>query len=354
RKKLMAAADVMACLTFATIAFLNSPWFDLPYASFALFVVNMFFSGILGPVAQAMIIDVTDSQDRKFVFAFSYWAINLAVAVGGVLGAFLFPNHHFLLFLSVSGIYLLSLATTLIFIKESYFPAETAKEGEGEKGEGILAIFKSYAAVLGDKLFMVFVMCGILLFSLDQQLTNYIGVRLGEHVPSQTLFSFDSFHFRVDGFKMLGFLQTENTLIVVAFTVVVGLLIKRFSDHGVLYAGIGLFTIGYFMLGLSADPWVLFAAMAVVSIGEVMYIPVMEAFLADIAPDDKRSSYMAINKFTFYGAMMIAALFVTLGGILPFWVIAALFLLMGGASLYAFHRIMPGLKKRQNRLDKRA
>ncbi|HET7577698.1 MAG TPA: MFS transporter [Bacillales bacterium] len=345
RKKVMIAADCATMLTFAGIAVVNSPWYDLPYVTFLLFLPATFFGGVMGPVARAMIIDVSSPENRKFIFTLSYWAMNLAVAIGGTLGAFLFESYHFELFLGVAGVSFVSLLMTIFFLSETYFPDSAANGREdNQQKSGLIA---SYGTVLKDKVFMMYVVAGVLLFSLDQQLTNYIGVRLGEKMPSQELFSIGSVEIQVDGIKMLGFLQTENTLIVVLFTVLVAALMKRYADHWILYLGIGLFTIGYFALGLSVNPWILFAAMAVISIGEVMYIPVMEAYLADIAPENGRSSYMAMNRLTSYGAMMIAAIFVTLGAVWPFWVIAGLFFVMGGAGLLLFQRIVPRLHVRR-------
>ncbi|HEU5138459.1 MAG TPA: MFS transporter [Bacillales bacterium] len=346
RKKLMMVADGANMLMYIGIAFVNSPWYDSPYVAFLFFLPAMFFGGFMGPVAKAMIIDVSTPEIRKFVFTMSYWSMNLAVAIGGTLGAFLFEEYHFELFLGVAVVSFVSLLITMFFISETYFPDSHADAGEENVRKG--GVFSSYGGVARDKIFMMFVAAGVLLFSLDQQLTNYIGVRLGKEVSSQVLFSAGSFDFRIDGIKMLGFLQTENTLVVVLFTVLVAALMKRYADHWILYTGIGLFTIGYFALGLSVNPWILFAAMAVISIGEVMFIPVMETYLADLAPEDKRSSYMAVNRLTSYGAMMIAAVFVTLGAVWPFWVIAGLFLVMGGTGLFLFQRIVPGLHARRD------
>lgn len=350
RKKLLIAADAATVVMYVCIAFVNSPWLDLPYVTFLFFVIALFFSGIMMPVAQAMIIDVSTEENRKMIFTLFYWAMNLAVAVGGIVGAFLFEDYHFELFLGVAGISLVSLLITAFWITETYHPegAETGQENHQEKDSGGLKLMlSSYGGVLKDKIFVVYVIAGLLLATLESQLTNYIGVRLDEHISSQVLLTFGSFDFRVDGLKMLGFLQTENTLFVVAFAVVIGMLMKRFADHWVLYIGIGLFASGYFVLGFSLNPWVLFIAMLLVSIGEVMYAPVKQTYLAGIAPENQRSSYMAVNGLTGNGAMMIAAIFVTLGAVLPYWAIAGSFLLMGAASVFLFHRIMPGLNERR-------
>ena len=344
RKKLMVAADSLTGFLFVCIAFVNSPWLDLPYVTCLLLVIAMFFMGVMGPVAQAMIIDVSTPKNRKMVFTLSYWAMNLALAVGGIIGAYYFVPHHFTLFLGVALLSFVSTLVTLVGISETYFP-DHENEHSKEKSGG--SMFSGYIAVLKDKLFVVFVLAGLLLQGLEEQLTNYIGVRFDQNLHSQVLFSFKGFDFHVNGIKMLGFLQTENTLLVVVSTAVVAILVKRFSDKWVLYAGIVCFAIGYFVIGLSLNPWILFAAMVVVTLGELLYVPIRQAELAELAPKDKRSSYMAVNGLIFYLAMMLAAFFVTLGAILPFWVIAGCFLVMGALSLYLSHRIMPGLENRR-------
>lgn len=344
RKKLMVAADACTGLLFVCIAFVNSPWLDLPYVTCLLMVITMFFMGMMSPVAQAMIIDVSTPENRKMVFTMSYWSINLAVAFGGIIGAYYFVPHHFMLFLGFAGISLVSMIITLTAIAETHVP-EPKSDHETSKDSG--SMLSSYTSVLKDHLFVLYVLAGLLLQALEEQLTNYIGVRFDKNIPSQSLFSFKGFTFHVNGIKMLGFLQTENTLLVVATTVIIAALIKRYSEKWVLYAGIAFFTIGYFVLGISLNPWILFAAMVVVTLGELLYVPVRQADLAEIAPKDKRSSYMAVNGLVYYLAMMIAAIFVTLGVFLPFWVIAGFFLAMGIISLYLSHRIMPGLERRR-------
>ncbi|HET7521755.1 MAG TPA: hypothetical protein VFJ73_00385 [Bacillales bacterium] len=98
---------------------------------------------------------------------------------------------------------------------------------------------------------------------------------------------------------------------------------------------------------MSTGPWILLVAMLVVSIGEVMYVPVKEAYLADIAPERARSSYMAVNSISGYGAMFIAAVFVTLGGVLPYWIIAGMFLVMGFSGIMLFQKIIPALNEQK-------
>lgn len=128
RRKIMILAEIGIMVTYFFIALCNSPWFDLPYVTAAFFVLNMFAGGMFQPAAQAMIIDVTDSDSRKLVFTVSYWLGNLATAIGGIIGAFLFKAYLFELFLGITGITLLSVLITIFFISETYTPEPATNE----------------------------------------------------------------------------------------------------------------------------------------------------------------------------------------------------------------------------------
>lgn len=72
RKKLMIIAEVGMAITYLLIATVNSSWIVMPYVSFILFVVNMFFNGIYIPVSSAMIYDIVQEVERRFVFTVMY------------------------------------------------------------------------------------------------------------------------------------------------------------------------------------------------------------------------------------------------------------------------------------------
>lgn len=211
----MIYAELGILLSYLFIALCNSPWFDLPYISATFFIINMFCGGMFQPAAQAIIIDVTNSESRKLVFTISYWLGNLSTAIRGFIGAFLFKNYLFELFIGISLISLLSVFMTILFITETYLPEPTPKTYSTNMKEfSLVEMFQTYSTVLKDKLFMFYILGAILIFTLEQSLSNYIGIRLEKDIPQQSasLFGID---FIVDGTKMLGFLRTENTLLVV-------------------------------------------------------------------------------------------------------------------------------------------
>ncbi|MFY0545801.1 MFS transporter [Brevibacillus sp. H7] len=214
RKQLMIVAEIIAGVTYLLIAFANSPWFDSPYLTAGLFLINMFGIGLFGPAAQAMIIDVSSPENRKYIYGFMYWASNLAMAIGGMVGGFFFITHRFVFYLAVAAATLLSVFITALFIDESYRPS--LRDPDSSATPPASGIFSSYSIVFHDRRFLLYLLGSLLLLSLEQQLSNYIGVRLGKEMTMQSLFSWPPGLPEVDGLAMLGILRTENTLLVAA------------------------------------------------------------------------------------------------------------------------------------------
>jgi MFS transporter, DHA1 family, multidrug resistance protein B len=336
RRNIMIYSEMGVLITYLFIAFFNSPWFDLPYVSAAFFVLNMFAGGMFQPAAQAMIIDVTDSESRKLVFTISYWLGNLATAIGGIMGAFLFKTYLFELFIGISGITLLSVLMTIFFISETYTPEQTSPDSSSEQYKSSpLEIVQSYTAVLKDKLFMLYIAGAVFILTLEQSLTNYIGIRLEKEISEQSA-SLLGMEFLLDGTKVLGFLKTENTLLVVLLSTVVLFLFKKWKDRWTLVTGMFIFSVCFSALAFTNNLMFLLIIIFVGTIGELMYVPVKQAMIGDLAPSNARSTYMAFYSLTFYGAMIIASLLIIVGEWVSPVAMGGILLFLGlmGTALY--------------------
>ncbi|MGD7024905.1 MFS transporter [Rossellomorea vietnamensis] len=333
RRKIMIYAEMGVLLSYLLISLCNSPWFDLPYVSAGLFIINMFCGGLFQPAAQAMIIDVTDTGSRKLVFTISYWLGNLASAIGGIFGAFLFKDYLFQLFIGVSAISLLSVLVTVFFISETYTPSSSS---EPAKKTAPASMFRDYAAVVKDKLFLFYIIGAVLILSLEESLTNYVGIRLERDIPEQSV-SLLRFDFMFDGTKMLGFLRTESTLLVVLLSAFVLVLTKKWKDRWTLVTGMFIFCVCYSTFAFTNNIMFLFIAMFIGTIGELMYVPIKQTMIGDLAPSHARSTYMACYSMTFYGATIVASLLIIAGEWIPPVSMGILLLSLGlfGTSLYA-------------------
>lgn len=215
RKKIILSAEAAAAAGFLGVALVNSPWVTMPYATFVLFVLIHLCTGAATPVYQALIIDASTPDNRRSIYTFSYWLQNLAVAVGGMTGAFLFMDHHFYLFLGVALCTAVSFAGTALFIRETYIPQK--KEGADLKlrPEGCFCNGKWFTAVKHiskHRMFMVFVTAHFMIVSVEEQLTNVIGIRLvADMTEPETIIP--GLSMEADGTNMIGILKSENTLL---------------------------------------------------------------------------------------------------------------------------------------------
>ncbi|MBM7571894.1 MDR family MFS transporter [Aquibacillus albus] len=341
RKKLMVTAEVIRALSLIVMTLANSPWLESPALTFLMFLAVSICWGIEGPATDAMLIDVSRPEERKLMYAIMYWSGNLSLALGGAVGAFLFKEYLFYLFIGMTVVSSVVAFVLIFFIEESFFPNQTKKQTNGGRFQVFTDIIQSYKTVAKDKVFILFVIAGLFIQSLEFQLTNYIAVRLHEQMPGQNLFQWS-----IDGLQMTGILRTENTVLVVLFAALITKLIHKYKDKRIFLTSIVLFTIGYTAISYFDNIWILFVAMVIATLGELMRVPVQQGYMAAIPPDDKRSSYMAVNAFTFQGSMILASLSVTLGAYLSKELMSIFLLITGLIGFLMINKIIPGLERR--------
>jgi DHA1 family multidrug resistance protein B-like MFS transporter len=348
RKKIMAYAESLRFAGILVMAIANSPLVSsdtlAAYITIGMMMVNSICWGLAGPASQAMLIDVSTPENRKFMYGITYWTSNLSIAIGGLLGGFLFKNYLFELFLGLTGASLLSAILVIFFIKETYTPVKREKK---VKPNVVKEMFSNYKTVFKDSIFIKFTLGYLLILSLEFHLTNYISVKLSKHMPAQ-----DLFQFHIDGVQMLGILRTENTVLVVLLAVFISKLINRYKDRNVLYLGLVTYSIGYLVISYSNSVWLLLSVMILATIGELMYVPVKQAYMAEIPPEDSRSAYMAVSGMIYNGAMVIAASSITLGHYLSPLSMTTIFAVCAIIGFLLFKSTVPLLDKNREQMKK--
>jgi len=342
RRKLLITAEALAFVSYFLLAAFNSPWLESAWVTFAVTILNSIFWGLMGPASDAMMLDVTEPESRKYVYRIQYWGNNLSIALTGMIGALLFKSFLFEMLAVMTGLSLIALIVTALFIHETYTPAPDAKLGTG-LFDNLAILGRSYWDVLKDKMFVVYTLASILITSVEFHLGNYVGVRLEQEMHSVPFLGW-----HLDGIGMLGVLRTENTLIIVLFSLFMGFLMRKFSDKTLLVAGIAMYVLGYSYLAYSNSPWMLILCMLIASIGELVNVPVHQAFFAYIVPDHARSSYMAISGMTFRLSLLIGGIGVAFVGIAPSWLMA---LAIGGIGFIGFVlllSVLPSIERRKN------
>ncbi len=338
RKQIMVFAEIMMLLAFIIMAFANSPWYHSAWLTFAMMTINSICWGLSAPAGDAMLIDVSTPEQRKLMYSITYWSSNLSVAIGGILGALLFNTHLFELLIALVIVSLFSVLLIVFYISESYVPS---KEKMQERFS-FSHIFQSYKNVWSDRLFILFVLAGSLEWSMEQQLTNYIGIHM-----SQTIHDESFLFWKINGIEMLGILRTENTLLVVMTSFIAVKLIQRFRDRTVMLTGVFLYIGGYAILSFSQNLWSMVIIMFILTVGEVSRVPIEQSFRASLPPKHARSSYLAFSSMQFQFASIIASLTVTLSAFVSSSVVAIFITAIGLTSWLILYRIMPELEKRK-------
>ena len=302
-----------------------SPWIESPIIVLVMLIIVGVCSGLGKPAGQAMLIDVSTKENRKFIFSFDYWSNNIALLLGMMVGGILFKSHKVELMLGLTGASLLSLIFLQFFISETLDKRDT---DEKPKANVFKELWYNYKTVIRDTTFALFMLASFLEMSIEIQASNYLSVRLVEKIDTQSLFRFGDYSFSVDGYQVYSLIYIVNTLTVLIFGVFVSWAIKRLSDRFVLFTGLLVYTFGYGFLAYSNSPWALLFVMVFVTLGELTYVTIKQSVLADITPSENRSSYMAVNNLSYRGASLIAPLSVSIGAIMPYWGMSVFFILL--------------------------
>jgi DHA1 family multidrug resistance protein B-like MFS transporter len=342
RRATLLLAEFTACLSFALMAVGNA-WAGGTVVVYAGYLVAKFASSIALPANDAMIVDVTTPENRTDVYTINYWATNLALACGSLVGGFLYGGHFTLLLAVAAAATATVLMTTFWFISET----KPAEAGPVEPVHPVREFVLGYRTVARDGTFLRLVLAATLGLAIEFQLVNYIGVRLSGDLPPQRLVDIGAWTVHVDGVEMLGLLRAENTVLVVVLALFSHVLFKRVPDRLRLYAGIVLFAGGYMVMAVSDTGWVLLIAGVVFTVGELMNVPVKQSLLANMVPATARPRYMAVYNLSIRFSQMIASVCITLGAFLRPWGMATLYGVFGIVIILLYRSVLARTARRE-------
>ena len=273
---------------------------------------------LYSPAFDAVLMDSTTPVDRKTVYQMQYWAFNLSMALGFSIGGFLFK--HFLLHLFLfTGI--LQLLLALSFQKKLDYNNHVSAQLHKNPLKDLLL---NYRIAAKDKRWVLLILGMALFNAAEFSLKNYTGVRLSQEFEAITLFSIP-----IDGVRMLSILQVINTILVVCFTFLISKLTEKRSERGAILYGLVLYVIGYGLIAVFNNIYILVPLMILATIGELASSPNINARKVDLIPENKQASYLAFSSLSYQGAELLAALGLTLGGYISAGVIGAYIIILG-------------------------
>ena len=272
-----------------------------------LFFVLAAFLGVLGdlggPARQAMVVDLLPKDKQAEGFGLLRVAINLSATGGPMLGGFLAGQSYMLLFIADAVSSLITALIVFIVIPE------TKPEKQDDKPEeSVIKTLIGYKEVLKDSVYIMFLAVSAITVLVYMQMNSTLSV-----------FLLKEYGFPKESF---GLLLSMNALMVVLFQFWITKRISKFAPMKMMAVGTLLYMIGFGMYGFISVPYLFFVAMAILTVGEMIVIPVSQATVARFAPEDKRGRYMAVYGYhwsipTLFGILAAGLVYDYIG---PNWV----------------------------------
>ncbi len=277
------------------------------------------------PAQQAMVADLLPQKQHAEGFGVHRVVANLAVAIGPALGGLLAAKSYLLLFVT-DAVTSLIMATIVLFAL-----AETRPEREShEEQESFWQTLKGYRVPLSDNIFMVFILASMLATLVYMQMNTTLPVYLR-----------DSHGLAPQGY---GYLLSMNAAMVVLFQFAITRRVRDYSPLIVMTIGTLLYAVGFGMYGVVGQYGLFVVAMIIITVGEMVTIPVSQALVARLAPEAMRGRYMAMSGMAWIVPSTVSTL---LAGLLmdyadPNWVWYASFILASLSALMFFtlHRFL--------------
>ncbi|EAD5715489.1 TPA: MFS transporter [Listeria innocua] len=342
RKKLMVAGELLKVFAFLGMVLCNSPVFHSPWITFVMLLLIGVAQGLINPAGEAMLIDVSTPENRSFMYSVSYWANNLSMMIGIIVGGWFFVDYLFPLLVALFIMSFVTAWLTISLISETLKQKAVLKKGS----YGLVGMLKNYGQVLHDYRFLLYTIGGIAVMSIEFQRSNYISVRLAEDFQALLVHFGPLGNITLNGVQIVSVLTAVNTLFIVLFTVPVARFVTKRAQQPIMYVGFTLFAIGFAVCAFANNLAVLLLATAVLSIGELLYVPTRQTILAAIVDDNRRGAYMAFNGIIFQIGKMIGSVSLVFAPFIGKYGMATFTILLGVLSIvFSAAALKSGWKK---------
>ncbi|MCD6577596.1 MAG: MFS transporter [Anaerolineaceae bacterium] len=244
-------------------------------AFYLLALVAGIFSDIGHPAQQAMVADLLQGEQRTEGFGVLRVIANLAITFGPAIGGVLAGVSYLLLFIIDACT---SSITALIVLWA--IPETKPDHVEGIETESLVKTIIGYREVVKDKMFMAFIFAIAIIISVYTQMYSTLPVFLN----------------RVHGVaaKGFGYMMSMNAAMVVLFQMWITKRIKKYSPMLMMILASALYGIGFILFGFVSANAMFFVGMAIITVGEMVHMPVAQSLAAFFAPEEMRGRYMAI------------------------------------------------------------
>jgi predicted MFS family arabinose efflux permease len=268
---IMKASLFLSAAILLAFPLAKSP-FSVLVAAFALALASESFR----PASLAALSGLVCPERRKAAFAVSRLAGHLGMSLGPAVGGFLAT-------VSFTSLFWFDAVTALLAgLVLTAHPLHIAGDPDtmAPAGDELPAPSSCSVAALRDLRFLLFLAVAIpitlVFFQVEGAMPLYLVEEL--HIPKPTY----------------GLLFTASSVMIVIFEVRLNLLTSHWSYRKALALGALLLGAGFGALALCRGPWSVLGTVVLWTCGEMILLPGMASYVAELAPRDRQGEYMGL------------------------------------------------------------
>jgi len=292
------------------------------YVDYITYIGIGFMGAAYKPASSAMVADLVPTEHLRNVFATFTASNNIGAVLGPIFGAVLFFEYRQELLLGCALILFIYGGMLAVLTSETR-PVSTAKK--------VATTFRiqgrSYATILNDPLFRLYLIAGVFALIPIMQLDVYLPVYLIEQ--SETIID-------VSNTVLFGWLVAYNGFLFVIFIIPVTRSFRLWDEGRILVLSTLLSGFGTFLVAFSSNVWYLIIVTTIFTFGELIRSPVSQSFVSRYAPIESRGQYLAADTLQNTIGKFLAPVTVFASGFLSPLVVFTLILLSAiiGMGLY--------------------
>ncbi|MDD6160409.1 MAG: MFS transporter [Oscillospiraceae bacterium] len=272
RKRIIIIFDCLTVSLYVLAAIL-----PISYVTAGIIFMAGLFQTIEGPAYDALNADFSTSEQREKAYSLSYLGFNLGFIVGASLSGILFKEHIRLAFLLNGAAIFTSTLLIMLFV---HMKNALRESGGGE------ACFSEYEKPVDDKLSVLTVLrripvvaCVLLIGCFASMPSNVVGVLLPLQLKEEL---------GAGGAALYGYLSSLNGLVVILFTPVFTVVLRRLTEIPKAVLGLLLFVGGITLFSLGNTAFVLFVGMFIFTLGEVVTVLGVNPYTSRRIPSSHR------------------------------------------------------------------
>ncbi len=295
--------------------------------------------GLYWPATEAVVADLTNSENSREAFAITRFADNIGLGLGIVLaGALVASTANYRLLFIIDGV------SFIVFFAVIYASIKPTHHYEDATSHSTVQQVDSWVTALRDNRLLIFVVVNIIFTTYISQLHSTLPLYFKNFIQVSEIDK---------GFveTTISALFTWHLIVAIIAQLPVARLMKRFSHFVALSISALLWAIGFICIwvtGVSSSYSIVWAALALFlfALAIVSYTPSAAAFVSDIAPVDKRGIYFSINSLCWAAGYLIGpplggwALDQSRSAINIFWLSLAASIILTIAILRYLHRLI--------------